>query len=260
MTPINCSSFTSSNLKVRVLDLFGLRAQGCAVAWGCPKWPSLADSASNLHSKAIQWLHVIPVYMVLVVHVVDDILKGISIVNVMPWVSMEDTIFALVKVFRPRLGSVFGQADAFLPDEIPEDSFKRKGERLVVVSLRSKLSLPIIVVLVRRILVVIRWVISSLGIVVRVLVVVAWRRWNPIVVRPILLLPILVAMVEVLLTLVLITDWVILAHQVWSLNTIIESVARWWMVRCLPRIFLGINDWRSDCLIAPMFHPQNPSI
>lgn len=74
-----------------------------------------------------------------------------------------------------------------------------------MVSFRFKLPWAIIVVLVRPILIVVPWVISSLGI-VRLLVVIVWSSWNPIVVGSVLILLILVALVEVPSSLVLVAN------------------------------------------------------
>lgn len=72
------------------------------------------------HSKIVKWLHVFPVYLILVVQVVDDILESVAIINVMTWVPVEDAVFALIKVFRLGLGSVPGQANALFLDEVLE--------------------------------------------------------------------------------------------------------------------------------------------
>lgn len=157
------------------------------------------------HSKIVKWLHVFPVYLILVVQVVDDILESVAIINGTTRVPVEDAVLALIKVFRPGLGSVPGQANALFPYEVLENNFERVGKRWIMVSFRFELPWAIIVVLVRPILIVVPWVISSLGI-VRLLVVIVWSSWNPIVVGSILILLILVALVEVSSSLVLVAN------------------------------------------------------
>lgn len=70
------------------------------------------------------------------------------IINVMTQVPVEDAVFALLKLFRPGLGSVPGQANALFPYEVLENSFERVGKRWIMVLFRFELPRAIIVVLV----------------------------------------------------------------------------------------------------------------
>lgn len=107
------------------------------VIMNCQPWLVLLLSR---HSKTIERLHNVPFYLILIVQVIDNILEGITVTDVIARIPMEDVVVTLVEMIRPRLGSISGKMNTLLPYQVPEHGFQRIKERLIVVLLCSEFS------------------------------------------------------------------------------------------------------------------------